>query len=77
MGHAASLYPEYRKTIRGVYVPPASCGRYCCGWIGVGGGSVNPAPGLDCITDRLERTAEPASSGSKQPPGSDKKRSSK
>lgn len=47
MGYAQSLYPEYRKTIRNTYVPPASCGRYCCGWIerqGLPGG----APNLTC-----------------------------
>jgi hypothetical protein len=44
LGYAESLYPEYRKKIRNVYVPPASCGRYCCGWIetqGVPGGAPN------------------------------------
>jgi len=47
MGYAESLYPEYRRKIKGVYTPPASCGRYCCGWIerqGLPGG----APGLSC-----------------------------
>lgn len=47
LGHAETLYPEYRKKLRGVYTPPASCGRYCCGWIerqGLPGG----APGLSC-----------------------------
>jgi hypothetical protein len=55
MGHAETLYPEYRLEIANTYQRPGACERYCCGWIGVGGGSVNPAPGLDCITDRLER----------------------
>jgi hypothetical protein len=47
MGYAETLYPEYRKKIKGVYTPPASCGRYCCGWIerqGLPGG----APNLTC-----------------------------
>jgi hypothetical protein len=47
LGYAASLYPEFRKTIRDSYVPPATCERYCCGWIerqGLPGG----APGLTC-----------------------------
>jgi len=51
MGYAHTLYPEYRKTIKGTYVPPAPCGDrapgYCCGWIerqGRPGG----APGLTC-----------------------------
>ena len=47
MGHAETLYPEYRKKLRGVYSPPKSCGRYCCGWIerqGLPGG----APNLTC-----------------------------
>ena len=48
MGYAESLYPEFRKKIKGSYTPPASCGRYCCGWIerqGRPGG----APDLTCI----------------------------
>lgn len=47
MGHAETLYPEYRRKIKGLYVPPASCDRYCCGWIerqGLPGG----APNLTC-----------------------------
>ena len=47
MGYAETLYPEYRKQLKHVYVPPASCGRYCCGWIerqGLPGG----APNLTC-----------------------------
>lgn len=47
MGYARTLYPEYRKEIRDSYEPPASCGRYCCGWIerqGLPGG----APNLTC-----------------------------
>jgi hypothetical protein len=65
MGHGETLYPEFRKTIKGTYQAPTSCDRYCCGWIGVGGGSVNPAPNLSCVTDRLERTPPPASSNRK------------
>ena len=51
MGYAATLYPEYRKVIKGKYTPPATCSErapgYCCGWIerqGLPGG----APGLAC-----------------------------
>ena len=51
MGYAHTLYPEYRKTIKGTYVTPAACSDrapgYCCGWIerqGRPGG----APGLTC-----------------------------
>jgi len=47
MGHAETLYPEYRKKIRNSYEPPPFCGRYCCGWIerqGLPGG----APNLTC-----------------------------
>jgi hypothetical protein len=35
-GGAATLYPEYRKKLKDVYVPPAMCTKNCCG--GVGGG---------------------------------------
>ena len=51
MGHAETLYPEYRKKLKDTYTAPAACGRYCCGWLGVGGGSVNPAPTLTCNDD--------------------------
>ena len=51
MGYAETLYPEYRKKIKGTYVPPTACEErapgYCCGWIerqGRPGG----APGLTC-----------------------------
>jgi hypothetical protein len=51
MGYAETLYPEYRKKIRGTYRPPAVCSErapgYCCGWIerqGRPGG----APDLTC-----------------------------
>ena len=47
MGHAETLYPEYRKKLKGLYTPPTSCDRYCCGWIerqGLPGG----APNLAC-----------------------------
>ena len=47
MGYAESLYPEYRKKIKSVYTPPASCGRYCCGWI-ERQGLPGAAPGLSC-----------------------------
>jgi len=47
MGYAESLYPEYRKKIKNVYTPPASCGRYCCGWI-ERQGLPGAAPGLSC-----------------------------
>jgi hypothetical protein len=51
MGHAETLYPEYRKKIRNMYKTPAACDErapgYCCGWIerqGLPGG----APNLTC-----------------------------
>jgi hypothetical protein len=47
LGYAESLYPEYRKKIRNLYAPPASCGRYCCGWI-ERQGLPGAAPGLAC-----------------------------
>jgi hypothetical protein len=60
MGYAASLYPEYRKTIKGVYDAPASCDKYCCGWIerqGLPGGAPNLVcrDGGSAIFDRLRR----------------------
>ena len=48
MGYAETLYPEYRKKLKDMYKAPAACGRYCCGWLSVGGGSANPAPTLTC-----------------------------
>lgn len=48
MGYAETLYPEYRRKLRGAYTPPAACGRYCCGWLGFEGLPAS-APGLSCI----------------------------
>ena len=48
MGYAETLYPEYRKKLKDTYKAPDACGRYCCGWLSVGGGSANPAPTLSC-----------------------------
>ena len=50
MGHAETLYPEYRKTLRKTYVRPAACTRYCCGWIEAQG-RPESAPNLVCRTD--------------------------
>jgi hypothetical protein len=52
LGGAETLYPEYRKTLEGLYQRPESCGRYCCGWGGgnTGGGSFGDASGLVCTT---------------------------
>jgi hypothetical protein len=47
LGFAHTLYPEYRKTLKNVFTPPASCGRYCCGWI-ERQGLPGAAPGLTC-----------------------------
>jgi hypothetical protein len=47
LGFAHTLYPEYRKTLKNVYTPPAFCGRYCCGWI-ERQGLPEAAPGLTC-----------------------------
>ncbi|NOT24996.1 MAG: hypothetical protein HOP16_02735 [Acidobacteria bacterium] len=51
MGHAETLYPEYRKKLKGVYTPPASCDArrpgYCCGWIETQG-RPGGAPNLTC-----------------------------
>jgi hypothetical protein len=52
MGNAFTLYPEYRKTLKGVYTPPASCDRYCCGWI-ERQGLPGAAPGLTCNDGNL------------------------
>jgi hypothetical protein len=29
-GGAETMYPEFRKKLKGVYVPPEKCVRYCC-----------------------------------------------
>jgi len=47
LGFAESLYPEYRHKLKGLYTPPAACGRYCCGWI-ERQGLPGAAPGLSC-----------------------------
>jgi hypothetical protein len=67
LGHAETLYPEYRKKLKDSYVLPAACGRYCCGWIPIASGSVVPAPGLTCITGGTGRlsTGAPIQSGTR------------
>lgn len=50
MGYAATLYPEYRKTLTG-FRAPAACGRYCCGWLPIASGTANPAPNLSCVAE--------------------------
>jgi hypothetical protein len=52
MGYAKTLYPEYRKEIKGKYVPPKSCDQYCCGWI-ERQGLPGAAPGLTCNDGNL------------------------
>jgi len=32
MGGAATMYPEYRRRMKGVYVAPKMCTADCCGW---------------------------------------------
>jgi hypothetical protein len=32
LGGAQTMYPEYRKTLKDRYTPPAQCKQYCCGW---------------------------------------------
>ncbi len=32
LGGAETMYPEYRKKLKAVYVRPEKCTRYCCGW---------------------------------------------
>jgi hypothetical protein len=62
MGYAETLYPEYRKKIKGTYNPPTSCDRYCCGWI-ERQGLPGAAPGLTCNDGGLKGllTRPPAS----------------
>ena len=48
MGHAVTLYPEYRRTLRNSYKRPTQCTRYCCGWLGFEG-EPDSAPNLKCI----------------------------
>jgi len=62
MGYAHTLYPEYRKTLKPVYTPPASCGRYCCGWI-ERQGLPGAAPGLTCNDGNLPAELRKALTG--------------
>lgn len=48
MGHAHTLYPEYRRMLKATYKAPTQCTRYCCGWLGFEG-EPDSAPGLKCI----------------------------
>jgi hypothetical protein len=48
-GGAETLYPEYRKKLKDVYVAPKICVRYCCGWLMSAGPAGNrDAPELNC-----------------------------
>jgi hypothetical protein len=61
LGGAATLYPEFRKTLESQYERPSSCGRYCCGWGGgnTGNGGFNDAPNLSCTTREAVRPRQP------------------
>ena len=67
MGYAHTLYPEYRKTMKGTYTPPPRAGaRYCCGWIerqGMPGG----APGLTCNDGGLGDLGPPRRDATEDP----------
>ena len=65
MGYAHTLYPEYRKTLRAIYKPPASCGRYCCGWI-ERQGLPGAAPGLTCNDGNLPAELRKAIAGTER-----------
>jgi hypothetical protein len=58
MGYAKTLYPEYRKELKGTYKTPASCDRYCCGWI-ERQGRPGAGPGLTCIDGGLKQLVSP------------------
>jgi hypothetical protein len=47
LGGADTMFPEYRKKLKGTYTAPTMCTRYCCGWGGTPGST---APNLQCIT---------------------------
>ena len=47
LGGEATVYPEYRKTLKAHYSAPAVCTRYCCGW---NNGDQVIAPNLQCHT---------------------------
>ncbi len=49
LGLPETIYPEYRKRIKDIYVRPQECRVYCCGWAANFGPEV--APGLSCIID--------------------------
>jgi hypothetical protein len=48
-GGAMTMYPEYRRKLRDVYVPPEKCTRNCCA--GVGGNLVERG-GTNCVSGR-------------------------
>ncbi|MBV9768713.1 MAG: hypothetical protein JOZ32_04005 [Bryobacterales bacterium] len=47
LGGAETMYPDYRKQLKGDYVAPEKCVRYCCGW--EGGGAAGPGAPTDSI----------------------------
>ncbi len=52
-GGAETMYPEYRKKLKDVYVAPEKCTRYCCG-----GGVVGPGS-LNCVNNDRRETPKP------------------
>jgi hypothetical protein len=70
-GGPETLYPEYRKTLQGQYQRPASCGRYCCGWMGgnsgAGGFGGGDAPGLAACVQREPERPRPAAAPATRP----------
>jgi hypothetical protein len=58
MGYAKTLYPEYRKELKGKYTPPTSCDRYCCGWV-ERQGRPGAGPGLTCIDGGFKQLLSP------------------
>jgi hypothetical protein len=50
MSGAQTLYPEYRKVLKGHYTMPKACTRYCCGWGASGTGPDSPGlEGSGCV----------------------------
>lgn len=52
LGGAETMYPEYRKKLKGGYAAPTTCVHRCCGWYTTPGLPGNhDAPGLNCVSD--------------------------
>jgi hypothetical protein len=55
LGGEATMLPEFRRKLKGVYARPEKCTRYCCGWAGNGSAALP----LNCEITATPRPLKP------------------